>query len=457
MAQKPNHNHAQWPKALLIICIFATFGCSNDDNQPQPENKFVGASADTIQQLLDDFFVEPQAESILFRQIRVVDPSTGNIEAVDLLHEDGIVQTLASPGTLPEAPLTIDGSSLFAIPGLSDMHVHTIGSANLIYDLFLYLSLGITNVRVMWGTDLQVAVRDSIRQGLLLGPNFYVASQGFDGTNEFWPLTVVTRSAQEVREKIDEFHGKGYDFIKVYSSLPSDQFEALASYATSLGMPPIGHVPTGVDIVDAIQAGQKSIEHFTQFRSSSHPSNRIFDAAIAQGTVFCPTLTVINRSRSQIPTYTASPYVNYLSPSAKNFFQQTESQIPISSPLYEQNKELMVSHHRAGVKIISGTDTGIRWVLPGVSLHEEFASYASAGLSPLEILQTSTINVAAHLEDNSLAQISEGSSRSFVILKGNPLTDVANLQAIEGIVVQGRWVPKARIDEVLQLLEARYN
>jgi imidazolonepropionase-like amidohydrolase len=70
--------------------------------------------------------------------------------------------------------------------------------------------------------------------------------------------------------------------------------------------------------------------------------------------------------------------------------------------LFQKEMEVVGAMHRAGVKLLAGTDTGNPFCFPGFSLHDELGFMVQAGLTPLEALQTAThqpSRVSGSIED----------------------------------------------------------
>jgi imidazolonepropionase-like amidohydrolase len=92
---------------------------------------------------------------------------------------------------------------------------------------------------------------------------------------------------------------------------------------------------------------------------------------------------------------------------------------------------------RLGGKIVAGTGTGRPFVVPGLSLHREVASYVASGLSPAEALRTATINAAELLGLQQRAgTIAVGKDADLLLVRGDPIADVAALDRI-ALVIQG--------------------
>ena len=91
--------------------------------------------------------------------------------------------------------------------------------------------------------------------------------------------------------------------------------------------------------------------------------------------------------------------------------------------------------HEAGVKIAFGTDTG-------VSKHgdnaREFALLVSAGLTPMEAIRTATVACADNLgKSDKLGSIEPGKYGDLVAVKGDPLTDITELEDIDFVMKEG--------------------
>lgn len=111
--------------------------------------------------------------------------------------------------------------------------------------------------------------------------------------------------------------------------------------------------------------------------------------------------------------------------------------------------------HRAGVRLMLGTDAvGPLWV-PGWTAHEELRILVRNGFTPFEALQTATTNPAAFLgQVGEFGTVSAGARADLVLLDGNPLIDIRNAERIRGVMVRGRWLPLAALDARLAEIAA---
>lgn len=112
--------------------------------------------------------------------------------------------------------------------------------------------------------------------------------------------------------------------------------------------------------------------------------------------------------------------------------------------------------HKAGVEFLAGTDTpaGV-YIFPGFSLHEELQRFVAAGFTPLEALQTATLNPARFFGmQGELGAVQEGKIADLVLLSANPLEDISNTQKIAGVFANGRYFYRAEIEKILTGVES---
>ena len=125
--------------------------------------------------------------------------------------------------------------------------------------------------------------------------------------------------------------------------------------------------------------------------------------------------------------------------------------LAIRKRFVEKELEVVGMLHRAGVLFLAGTDTpaGVH-IFPGYSLHEELQRFVAAGFTPLEALQTATINPARFfgIEDQA-GTIEKGKFADLVLLSANPLEDIASTQKIAAVIVNGRYYRRAELEKML--------
>jgi imidazolonepropionase-like amidohydrolase len=121
--------------------------------------------------------------------------------------------------------------------------------------------------------------------------------------------------------------------------------------------------------------------------------------------------------------------------------------------LAENRKRLLDVMQEEGVGILMGTDAPQQFSVPGFSLHREMALMVDAGMTPYEVLESGTLNVGRYFADKDrFGTIAAGQRADLILLDANPLTDIGNVAKSAGVMVRGRWLPKAEIDRRLEAI-----
>ncbi|NAY93116.1 amidohydrolase family protein [Muricauda sp. JGD-17] len=132
---------------------------------------------------------------------------------------------------------------------------------------------------------------------------------------------------------------------------------------------------------------------------------------------------------------------------AKGFIRQKELLNCTTRALFDQD-----------VPLLAGTDTGIPWVIPGRSMHEELEFLADTGIPPYEALKTATLNVAQFLKkDSILGTIEKGKYADLVLLDANPLDNITNSQKISAVIYRGQYISSEMISNTLSIIEENNN
>ena len=117
------------------------------------------------------------------------------------------------------------------------------------------------------------------------------------------------------------------------------------------------------------------------------------------------------------------------------------------------NKKLVEILNEEGVMLLAGTDPGLP--IPGFALHEELELLVKAGLTPLEALQTATLNPAIFLNRlDELGTIETDKLADLVLLNANPLKDISRTSDIYGVMMDGIYMDRDQIDSMLKKVRA---
>ena len=437
------------------------------------------------------------ADTLAITHINVIDAAGGpELPDMTVLVRDGRITEVGSSNMVAAPPdaKVVDGAGKYLIPGLWDMHVHTIFGDWLPRDekvtLPLFVANGVTGVRDMGG-DLEALKqwRSGIAAGKLLGPRMIIAGPMLDGPVPRFPSSAPIANAADGTRTVDELKAGGVDFIKIQSLIPRDGYFAAAAEAKKLGITFVGHVPDAVRASEASNAGQKSIEHFTGIFEGSTPIEdallkgpkslglnvKNYDANRAKALIALmaknqtwqvPTLVWergqwlvddIDLSHDPLTKYAPASWRDHTWPMfVTDIMKDMDTDpLPVRKRFVQMELEMTLAMFKAGVPFMAGTDTaaGVH-IFPGFSLHQELVLFQRAGLTPIQALQTATLNPAKFMGRTAdLGTVAKGKLADLVILDADPLKDIANTQKIRGVVLAGRYFDRAALDKMLRDVE----
>ncbi len=377
-----------------------------------------------------------------------------------ILIEDNKITAIGSAITIPAGAKIIDLSNFTVLPGLMDCHTHLSGepSGDYYADLFRYTSIdlavkahlytqhtllaGFTTCRDLGAADLiDISLRNAINAGTIEGPRMLVACFPIGATgghvdfNGFNPninfqsnkdFTGVADGIDEIRKRVRNNVKWGADVIKfcatagVLSEEESvgapqyslEEMKALVDEAHMWGKRVAAHAHGTEGIRRAVLAGVNSVEHCS-----------ILDD---------PTIQLMKEKGTyMVPTMYALDYI--IDNFAKKGFP--EKTINKAKSISKQKEEGLVKAIKAGVKIAYGTDAA---VMPHGLNAKDFAYLVKAGMTPIQAIQTATVNAADLLDISSKAgSISEGKYADIIAVTGDPLNDITILENVKFVMKEG--------------------
>jgi imidazolonepropionase-like amidohydrolase len=396
----------------------------------------------------------------VIRAQRVLDVKTGQTlpDAAIVIEGDKIVS--AGPASaVPSAADTtiINLPTATVLPGLIDAHTHLTFNPRFGYEMLgisvprealigahnarVTLEAGFTTVRNVGARAYSdVALRDAINAGDVPGPRMLVSGPALSITgghcdNDLLPFEYhatndgVADGVESVQHKTREIIKYGADLIKVCatggvlskgddpnaSQYTLEEMKAIVADAHRLGRKVAAHAHGAQGVIWASEAGVDSVEH-------GHLMN---DAAIAtlkkNGTYLVPTLYLVDWQRENAAT--------------ANLPDFAKRKMEMVSELGKTNAK---KAFEAGVKIGLGTDAA---VYPhGLNAHE-LAVYVSLGMSPLQAIQTATVNDADLLGwSDKIGTLEPGKWADIIAVDGDPLQDITVLQHVKFVMKGGEVV-----------------
>jgi imidazolonepropionase-like amidohydrolase len=364
---------------------------------------------------------------------------------------------------VPKGALRISGRGKYLTPGLVDMHAHL----NSPKELPLYLANGVTTVYNLNGQPAHLKWRGEINRGAMAGPNIYTCG----------PTIRTLDKADDARRIVEEQHQAGYDSIKIYNWVSKEAYEVLIEEARKRRMLVVGHIAREPGFEGTLKAGQ-AVAHaeefvYTFFGDNVDDDSRIPEAARRTREAGVPVIATlvafdhIIRQAEDLPALLARPETKYLAPwvrdewaPGKNLYQRRfanpESIAYLTKSLALQ-KSFLKALHRAGGRVLTGTDAMNMGVVPGFSLHEELRNLVGIGFTPTEAIRAATLHPAEFLSRaGEFGTVAAGKRADLVLVEGNPLEDVSRMSDPAGVMVRGRWLPRAELRRMLEEVPGDY-
>ncbi|MFQ5733855.1 MAG: amidohydrolase family protein [Planctomycetaceae bacterium] len=454
--------------ALILICIVvAAFAKQPPQTNPQTRPEVFAIIDVNVVPMDRDGILEHR--TVIVRGVRIA-----KIEPAEHIE-------------VPAEATRIDGRRKYLMPGLADMHVHPADTDELI----LFVANGVTTIRNMWGfPEKHLVWREQVEKGEIVGPTLYTSGPFLDGDPPMVPGGDVVDTPDAATQAVAKHKDAGYDFIKVLSNLRSDVYDAIVAASTAHRIRVVGHVPFSVDLDHALFSGISSIEHLTGYgfalqredspvvdrskKGALHRAWKHFDESKLRevvektrqaGVWNCPTLEAW---RAYLPEnmelLKERELLKYVSPSMWEWWQadlnrpEYEEVVALVRLSMDARRKVVNALNSGGARILLGTDAGSSGVLPGFSAHRELQMLVEAGLTPFEAIRAATVNAAEFLESgDEFGTVAVGQRADLLLIDGDPLSSVANTTRIAGVMLRGKWLPKAELSKLLEGVAKSYE
>lgn len=404
------------------------------------------------------------------RAARLIDGRGGPplLNAVVLI-EDNRIREVGANLAVPADAKVIDLGGATLLPGLIDAHTHLLTNLEgpleledtLIFEAAAMttakrallgaamaraaLEAGITTARDLGNSGLNgdVALRDAIRAGWVVGPRLLAATRALSPLGgQYGPGLspaaqrviddeyAVVSGVEEARRAVRQAIYDGADCIKVIVDvgprrLDVAELKAIVEEAHRVGRKVAAHAVTDPAIRWAVEAGVDSVEH--GYRASDETLK-----LMAQRRVFLvPTDWPMELAmKAGSPLLQRTPETEA---EAKGAFAESSA----------KTRQRLLHAHRMGVRIAFGSDD--YYEVPGMSRGRAslfvLRSYAAAGLPPMEVIRSVTANAAELLGlEKMVGTIEAGKFADLVAVAGNPLEDLRLLEQVEFVMKGGKVV-----------------
>jgi imidazolonepropionase-like amidohydrolase len=435
-----NNNNNLIYLTLVALLVISLFSCS-------PNQTFASIQSD---------LEKIDAKGLVILEGASLIDGTGSPPRNDsvVVIKDERILTVTDKGsytTYPKDSEIVNLTGRFLIPGLFDMHAHVAGVLDSSYNqtisentLKALLDNGITTIRNPGGpTKESVALRDAVAAGQIKGPQIFTAGRLINGLpfpTRF--VETIANTEAEVREEVKRQADADVDYVKLYVGLYPNLVKTAIDEAHNQGIKVIGHLyltswtdaaNLGIDALTHgvpvspfllskdkreifIENGRGPFDHFLWLNLvdlNSTKINEMINALVKNKVPVDPTLSI---------------YEAMLKDDPQNQYLWSKV-LQLTKMLYDH-----------GVTIMSGTDIPNLGLIPGISLHHELELLVKSGINPLNVIKIATGNGAEALGIlDDVGTIESGKQADMIILNANPIRNIRNIEAIEGVIEDGQF------------------
>lgn len=407
------------------------------------------------------------AAGLAFTGANLFDAESGVVRpGMTLLVVGERIAAVGADGTvaIPANAEVVDARGKTLVPGLWDMHQHLSD-----LDGILDLAAGVTTARDLANdTDALLLRKKRWEAGEAIGPRVVLA--GFiDGPGPYaGPTKVLVDTAEEAEAAVDRYAELGYRQIKIYSSVEPPLVPVIARRAHQHGLRVSGHVPAKMIAEQAIADGYDEIQHanflfldlwpevtetrtparFTEVAKraadvdlASPAAQKLVDLMRRRDIVSDPTVGIFEEMFTTRPGEVGAAWkavADRLPAQVRRGLLAGGLPVPEGMDAryrasFQKMLELVAALHRAGVRIVAGTDA-----LAGFGLHRELELYVQAGIPAPEVLRIATLGAARVMGmEGELGSLAPGKLADLALVPGDPTRDISALRRIETVVKAG--------------------
>ena len=376
---------------------------------------------------------EPVRPVVLLHANVIDGVSAQPLRDVTLVLAGGRIAAIGANAARPADATVIDLHGRWVLPGLIDAHTHisTLGAAR------RALESGVTTVRSASTSNFQdVALREMVKAGKIAGPDMLAAGvfispdlgESVLADPRLAALANGVNTAAELALAVEVNADHGVDVIKTRGTeragLPNTdprkqsfteaQLRAVVEAAARRGLPVMAHAHGDEGAYAAVKAGVKSIEHGTYLSDST------LKLMAQTGAFLVPTYTTLIDLREAGGDYD-DPVLHV----------RALHMIPVAQKMVRRAREL-------GVRVVTGVDT--QYGPQSVSrVSHEIISFTELGFTPMDAIKAATSLAAECLGLSAkTGRIASGFEADLIVVEGNPLDDIRQIQDVTVVVSNGR-------------------
>lgn len=422
----------------------------------------------------EDYFEEQaykhtqkSAGPVAIEHVNLFDAKSGKMLADHtVVFENGKITAVGKSSKVkaPANSKIISGQGKSLFPGLWDNHSHYSKEQGL-----YHLAGGVTNIKDMANSLDLPAIMKRVDADELMGPEVSIMSGFIDFAGPYaGPTGKIVKTLDEGIAAVNYYADKGYQQIKLYSSIPPDWVKPLSAEAHKRGLKVCGHIPSFMTAERAVNDGYDQIIHMNMImlnflgdsldtRSmgrfikvaerarnidlNSTAVKNFIQLLKQKHIVVDPTLAIFEEMFTNEPGKLAAGYesVQGMFPAEfkRGLYVGGLPTMKGHESEYKQSFEKMMGMLKLfqanGITFVPGTDG-----LPGFTLHRELELYAKAGVPNSEVLQKATL-VSARVagKDTEFGSIEPGKVASMVLINGDPVKNISDIRKVDITIKRG--------------------
>ncbi len=383
----------------------------------------------------------------------------------DVLIEGDRIRALGEISKVPADAMVIDLEGKHLIPGLID------GLANHDSDHdALYVAAGVTLIRDNGNQRMRILLeREREARDRVPGPDLFIAGLILDGQPPATNESVVLADEVVAATLLPQLLEDDLDFFSVHRGIPVGAWRRAIRVAHEAGIELWGFLPAALALEDALGAHMDGLFGLDGFLPAGKGWGQItidelaprIAAAAKAGLEVTP---LLDATAVTLRNWDEEPAVmSALSPHYLPLWRARIEEIRATPPEMRESlqvtlareSELLVKLHAAGVHLVPGSGAPNVLLAPGEALLDELDLWVSAGLTAETVLELATHGAAEALGiSEERGSIAAGRLADVVVLAADPSVDLAALRRPELVVVRGRPLDRAALDERLDALRA---
>lgn len=418
------------------------------------------------------------AKRMLLKNAKLLDPYSNKLlNDYVIVIEDGVIQEITTEEVVFDETgydevatnaqqLIIDVDGQVIMPGLTDMHVHLYDRS----DLLLNLAYGVTQVRNMHGSELQLNLREEVTSGQSIGPDIIVSSpivnqhSRYANSDFHW----FAENTEDAKQLVRYFYEQGYDLIKIYDGLQPEIFSAVVEEAKHLNMPVAGHPSFFIGVEGFLSANTQTVEHvemlYQAYLNYSKDSAALaelvatlksHEIAITSTLIVFDNLVEIAKRKQE---FIDELPLDYMHPLIYRLFKPGMYSIMDidDADQWAAKSDYLgkITHaiNQYDVPLVLGSDAGAGFTLNGMATIDEMQLLEEHNISSVAILRSATSAAAKALKQSANnGRLAVGYKANLVILDNDPRIDLNTFNRVQGVIKDQVYYNQSAINEMKQL------